>query len=143
MVLEMLEDITGLDVVLNLTLREDVLVSKCLGRRICSECSGNFNLANIDVDGGAGSARVVMPPLPPPAACLHKMTVRADDTEDVIRARLEVYHLQTKPVEDFYRQRGLLLEFPVEGGIPETWPRLLAALQAFETDALEPQPRAA
>jgi hypothetical protein len=31
-------------------------------------------------------------------------------------------------VEDFFRQRGLLLDFEITGGIPETLPRLLAAL---------------
>jgi len=35
---------------------------------------------------------------------------------------------QTKPVEDFYRQRGKLLEFDLPGGIPESWPKLLQAL---------------
>ncbi|TNF74952.1 MAG: adenylate kinase [Acidobacteria bacterium] len=33
---------------------------------------------------------------------------RADDTEDVIRQRLAVYHEQTEPLVAFYRERGLL-----------------------------------
>jgi hypothetical protein len=33
-------------------------------------------------------------------------------------------------VEDFFRARGLLLDFEITGGIPETLPRLLAALVA-------------
>jgi adenylate kinase len=40
--------------------------------------------------------------------------------------------LQSKPVEDFYRGYGKLLDFEVSGGIPETWPRLLAALNVDE-----------
>jgi hypothetical protein len=40
--------------------------------------------------------------------------------------------LQSKPVEDFYRRGGKLLDFEVSGGIPETWPRLLAALNVDE-----------
>ena len=32
---------------------------------------------------------------------------RADDTPDVVRNRLEVYHRQTAPLQDYYRQRGL------------------------------------
>lgn len=33
---------------------------------------------------------------------------RKDDNEDTIRRRLEVYHQQTAPVTDFYRQQGQL-----------------------------------
>lgn len=40
--------------------------------------------------------------------------------------------LQSKPVEDFYRRGRKLLDFEVSGGIPETWPRLLAALNVDE-----------
>lgn len=36
--------------------------------------------------------------------------------------------LQSQPVEDFYRSRGKLLEFDLPGGIPESWPKLLEAL---------------
>lgn len=35
---------------------------------------------------------------------------------------------QSAPVEGYYRSRGKLLDFNVGGGIPETWPNLLAAL---------------
>lgn len=36
--------------------------------------------------------------------------------------------LQSQPVEGFYRSRGKLLEFDLPGGIPESWPKLLQAL---------------
>lgn len=36
--------------------------------------------------------------------------------------------LQSRPVEDFYRGQGKLLEFDLPGGIPESWPKLLEAL---------------
>src|SRR5918998_2569389 len=35
---------------------------------------------------------------------------RADDTEDVIRRRQEVYAEQTEPLVEIYRSRGLLIE---------------------------------
>lgn len=125
---EILDQVTEIDLVVNLKLREDILISKCLGRRICSQCKGNFNLANIDVEDPHGGARIVMPPLLPPAGCEHKMMVRPDDTEEVVRARLRVYQTETIPVEEYYRKQAKLLDFNIVGGIPETWPRLLAAL---------------
>ena len=36
---------------------------------------------------------------------------RDDDKPDVVRERLRVYHEQTKPLEDFYDDRGLLKRF--------------------------------
>ncbi|XP_024359483.1 probable adenylate kinase 6, chloroplastic [Physcomitrium patens] len=125
---EIMDEVASIDLVVNLKLREDVLISKCLGRRICSECGGNFNVASIDVDGYDSVPRILMPPLLPPPKCASKMTIRADDTEDVVRARLRIYYEESQPVEDYYRAKGLLLNFDVAGGIPETWPRLLSAL---------------
>jgi adenylate kinase len=44
----------------------------------------NFNIADINYPG---DPPIVMPPLNPPAGCEGKMTQRADDTEEVVRAR--------------------------------------------------------
>ncbi|CEF99069.1 Adenylate kinase [Ostreococcus tauri] len=121
---ERLNDMVEVTSALNLTLREDILVEKCCGRRECGECGKAFNIAVIRSEK-EGEPTIVMPPLNPPEACLGKMTQRADDTEDVVRARLDVYKKATIPVEEYYRNKGLLSEFPIMGGIPETTPMLL------------------
>lgn len=46
-------------------------------------------------------------------------------------APVQVYKAMAKPVEDFYRQQGTLLDFEITGGIPETLPRLLSTLQPY------------
>ncbi len=53
---------------------------------------------------------------------------RADDTEDVIRRRQEVYAEQTEPLIDTYRQRGLLVEVDGMGEVDEVTARVFAAL---------------
>jgi len=78
--------------VVNLKLREDILVEKCLGRRICSQCGKNFNVACIDVKGENGLPAIYMAPLLPPDNCMSKMITRADDTEEVVRNRLRIYN---------------------------------------------------
>jgi adenylate kinase len=55
---------------------------------------------------------------------------RADDTEVVIRRRLEVYAEQTAPLTDIYAQRGLLTQVDGMGSIESVTERLLAALGA-------------
>ncbi len=87
-----LAELAEIDMVMNLKLRDDVLVTKCLGRRTCAECGGNFNLAQIQAEGSANSPAIFMPPLLPPPKCLPKMTIRADDTEEVVRTRLRLFY---------------------------------------------------
>jgi adenylate kinase len=53
---------------------------------------------------------------------------RADDTEDVIRRRLEVYTEQTEPLLHVYRDRGICVEVDGMGGVDEVTGRIFAAL---------------
>ncbi|WOL09781.1 putative adenylate kinase 1, chloroplastic [Canna indica] len=131
---EILDGVTDIDLVVNLKLREDVLLEKCLGRRMCSQCGGNFNVANINVEAENGKPGIFMAPLLPPANCMSKMITRADDTEEVVMKRLQIYNEMSRPVEEFYRVRGKILEFDLPGGIPESWPKLLQALNLEDQD---------
>ena len=53
---------------------------------------------------------------------------RADDTEDVIRRRQEVYAEQTEPLIDVYRDRNLLIEVDGMGEVDEVSKRIFDAL---------------
>jgi adenylate kinase len=53
---------------------------------------------------------------------------RADDTEDVVRRRQEVYTEQTAPLIDVYRDRGLLVEVDGMGEVDEVTQRIFDAL---------------
>ena len=55
---------------------------------------------------------------------------RADDTEDVIRRRLEVYEEQTAPLTDTYAARGLVVMIDGLGEVAEVTGRILGALAA-------------
>ncbi|XP_009418660.2 probable adenylate kinase 6, chloroplastic [Musa acuminata AAA Group] len=131
---EILEGVTEIDLVINLKLREDALLAKCLGRRICSHCGGNYNVASVNIKGENGRPDFIMAPLLPPADCASKLVTRVDDTEEVVKERLRIYNEMSKPVEEFYRARGKLLEFDLPGGIPESWPKLLQALNLVDHD---------
>jgi adenylate kinase len=127
-----LDTVTDIDLVVNLRLPESVLVEKCLGRRICSQCGKNYNVASINVQGVNGNPPMSMAPLLPPSHCMSKLITRADDTEVVVKERLRIYNEKSQPLEDFYRNREKLLEFDLPGGIPASWPKLLQALDLDE-----------
>ena len=54
---------------------------------------------------------------------------RADDTEDVIRRRQEVYAEQTEPLIEVYRDRGILIEVDGMGEVGDVTQRIFAALE--------------
>jgi adenylate kinase len=68
---------------------------------------------------------------------------RADDNEETIRVRLQVYADQTAPLLEVYRSRGLLVEVNGLGEIDEVSKRVFAALDALgkrgTPELVEPQ----
>jgi adenylate kinase len=57
---------------------------------------------------------------------------RADDTEEVIRRRQEVYAEQTEPLIEIYRERGLLHEVDGMGEVEDVTSRILQSLESVE-----------
>jgi len=55
---------------------------------------------------------------------------RADDTEDVIRRRQEVYAEQTAPLLEVYAGRGLVVEVDGMGEVDEVTTRVFSALES-------------
>jgi adenylate kinase len=53
---------------------------------------------------------------------------RSDDTEDVIRKRLDVYQEQTHPLVAVYAQRGVLVSVDAVGSVDEVSERIFQAL---------------
>lgn len=91
--------------VVHLTADDARIVARMVDRRVCSNCQTTYNVRSS----------------PPRVAgvcdhCGHAVIQRVDDTEGVIRTRLETYRRQTAPLVEFYRRRGLLRE--VDGDQP-------------------------
>ena len=84
--------------VVELTVDEAALIERITGRFSCSKCGAGyhdrFQLPRVDgvcdFCGGTEFER------------------RADDNEETVRARLEIYHAQTAPILPYYRERGVL-----------------------------------
>lgn len=54
---------------------------------------------------------------------------RADDNEETIRTRMQVYEAETKPLLDHYREEGLLVEIDGEQTIEKVQEDLLRAIK--------------
>jgi len=89
---------------LYIKLTEEEALKRLLGRKTCSKCGKIFGSKdNI-------AAATVCP------VCGGELKIRADDTEEAIRTRLNVYAAQTLPVIEKYRAAGRLIE--VDGSQP-------------------------
>jgi adenylate kinase len=88
-----------LEAVVLLSLDLGILFKRLTGRRVCEGCGRVFNIYT----SPAGT-------LPHCDKCGDKARLiqRDDDKEEVIGKRLEVFEAQTKPLIQFYRNRGLL-----------------------------------
>jgi adenylate kinase len=118
-----------LNMVLNFTIDEEVLVTKTCSRRVCAGCGRNYNLANIN------KGRVKMTPLAPKVEgtcddCKGKLIQRADDTEEVVTNRLKIYNAQTLPLVQFYQDRGLLVSHEVIKGMKDL-PEVIKLIEQF------------
>jgi adenylate kinase len=106
-----------LDAAVLMDLDFDILLKRLTGRRSCTGCGRVYNIHF----------------LPPPAdgrceSCGGELVQRADDREETIGRRLEVYRKETAPLVDYYRELGKLKVVDAEGSFAEVYARLVAAL---------------
>ena len=86
-----------IDAAVSLQVDIESLVERLTGRRTCAVCGKGFHLRyDPPADNGTCSA------------CGGELIQRADDCEETIRNRMDVYHQLTAPLEAYYREQGLL-----------------------------------
>ncbi len=89
-----------IDMVINLTTPRDETIKRILTRRVCSnqECKATYNL-------------VMNPPKVEGICdkCGANLVQRKDDSsEEAINKRLEIYDKQTRPLVDYYQEKGVV-----------------------------------
>ena len=107
-----------LNSVISLQVDTDALVERLTGRRTCTACGKGFHL-RFDPPAQDGTCRF----------CGGELSQREDDHEETIRNRMKVYQQQTAPLEDYYREDGLLVTVDGMGEILKVQQTILAALQ--------------
>jgi adenylate kinase len=94
--------------VVNLEIPDSQIVKRLEARRLCRNCGQEYNLKTKPpkVEGICD-------------LCGGELYRRPDDTPEVISNRLSVYHQKTRPIEEFYRSRGLLVQIDGSRGFDE------------------------
>jgi len=86
-------------VVLSLEVSDQTVLERLTGRRYCPNCNTIYHVQ-------------FTPPKKEGVCnkCGHNLATRDDDTEKTVRDRLTVFHSQSGPVKEFYRNKGVLYE---------------------------------
>jgi len=94
-----------IDAVISFRVDPDALVERLTGRRTCRLCGAGFHV-NFSPPVHEGKCD----------RCGGELVQRADDREETIRRRLQVYDSQTSPLIDYYAKSGVLKV--VDGMLP-------------------------
>lgn len=109
---------TQLDTVLSLACSDEVIIDRLSKRRVNKETGENYHL---DFK-------------PPPSDVSPNVIIqRKDDMPDAIKHRLEIYDEETHPVQDWYRQRGMLKDIDGDGSFEEVYERIRTAILEAES----------
>ena len=89
-----------IEVVVNLDCDNNELIRRISGRRVCKNCGAPYHIVTMKpkVEGVCD-------------LCGGPLYQRADDNEEALKVRLDHYVKDTKPLLDFYKERGLLENF--------------------------------
>jgi adenylate kinase len=109
-----------LDGVLYLYASDEVLVKRLSGRRICRNCQTPYHIV-FNPPAKQGVCDV----------CGGELYQRDDDKPETVLARLQVYHNQTAPLIDYYRQAGLLKEVDGVGDMETISAAIIEAAHGF------------
>jgi len=107
-----------LDAAIHIHVEAEEIVKRITGRRSCAKCGAIYNIyfsppkqeGVCDKCGGTD------------------LTHRADDNEETVRNRLQVYEEQTAPLVTFYKEQELLATIPGTGSIDEIFTAIEAVL---------------
>ncbi|WP_077075571.1 adenylate kinase [Aedoeadaptatus urinae] len=108
---------TKLDRVINIQVASELLINRAVGRRVCPSCGRTYHVTNqkpkvegiCDDDGS-------------------ELIQRADDTEETVKKRIDVYERQTSPLIDYYKAQGLLLDVDGSKGIDDVFKQIRLGL---------------
>lgn len=109
---------TGLTKVINIDVKPEILIERAVGRRVCKSCGRTYHVkfnppkveGICDNDGS-------------------ELIQRADDVEETVKTRIEVYFDQTAPLIDYYKAQGILLDINGDQDIDKVFEDIVNGLK--------------
>lgn len=106
-----------LDKIVNIEVDKSILVGRAVGRRICKSCGATFHIEfnPTKVEGVCDK-------------CGEHLHQRADDNEETVSRRIQVYLDETKPLVGYYAEQGIVADINGDQDIDKVFADIADAL---------------
>lgn len=109
----------AVDYAVNVDVPDEAIVSRMSGRRACVSCGGTYHIEfNPTKQDGICDA------------CGGQLILREDDKPETVQKRLSVYHEQTQPLIDYYKNQNILREVDGTKDMEEVFCSITEILEA-------------
>ena len=109
----------ALDKVINIEVDKEKLVARAVGRRICKSCGATYHIEfNPSKEEGVCDI------------CKGDLYQRADDNEETVSKRIQVYLDETKPLADYYSKVGIIADIDGQQSIDKVFNDIVSALES-------------
>ena len=106
-----------LDIVINFNVSKEILISRLTGRRVCKACGASYHIVNIPPKK-EGICDI----------CGAELIQRADDNEETVTNRINVYEEQTAPLIGYYKKAGTLADFNGEKDLNQVFDEIVRTI---------------
>lgn len=89
----------AIDFAVNVDVPDENIINRMSGRRACLNCGATYHI----VYNAPKTENVC-------DTCGQELVLRDDDKPETVKKRLDVYHDQTQPLIDYYKNEGVLVE---------------------------------
>ncbi|MBR5738442.1 MAG: adenylate kinase [Lachnospiraceae bacterium] len=109
----------SIDFVLDIDVKDEILVERMAGRRVCRDCGETYHIEHLPprIHGVCN-------------ICKGELIVRKDDEAETVLNRLTVYREKTEPLVEYYRKKGLLVTIDGEEDRMAVFRRIEEVLEA-------------
>ncbi len=106
-----------IDAALSIEVADEEIVKRMSGRRVCEKCGASYH-TEYKKPKTEGKCNF----------CEGNLVIRKDDEPETVKNRLEVYHNQTEPLKEYYKNCNKLLCVEGQEEVKDTTRLVLAAL---------------
>ncbi|MCD8108587.1 MAG: adenylate kinase [Clostridiales bacterium] len=109
----------SMDFAVDVDVPDENIITRMSGRRACVNCGATYHIVNIPTKVEGVCDR-----------CGNEVVLRADDEPETVKKRLDVYHAQTQPLIDYYKQQGILKTVDGTQPMQTVFENIIALLEA-------------
>lgn len=108
-----------IDAAVDIEIPDQDIIERMGGRRACLKCGATYHIVNIPprVEGKCD-------------VCGSDLVLRDDDKPETVKKRLDVYHEQTQPLIEYYKNEGVLKEVDGTLTMEEVFLEIVKVLEA-------------